>query len=134
VLAVRPSGRFLRDQRIRGRAEFREIQQRSQRVVLPHFVLLLRLAVESKFGPRLGVTASRKVGSAVVRNRVKRLVREAFRATRQTWPNEAEVVVIVRRAEPDWCLSEVIAEWVRAEGLIRRGFRQCANARGETVS
>ena len=34
---------------------------------------------------RLGITASRRVGGAVVRNRAKRLVREAFRATPELW-------------------------------------------------
>ena len=47
---------------------------------------------------RLGVTASRKVGNAVVRNRVKRRIREWFRASRQTLVADVDVVVIARRA------------------------------------
>ena len=45
---------------------------------------------------RLGIVASRKVGPAVVRNRCKRLVREAFRLHPEVFPAGIDVVIIVR--------------------------------------
>jgi ribonuclease P protein component len=48
--------------------------------------------------PRLGITASRKVGNAVVRNRVKRRIRAAFQSRRGLLPRAADVVVIARPA------------------------------------
>ncbi len=45
---------------------------------------------------RLGITVSRRVGGAVVRNRLKRLLREAFRRHKQTFPRGLELVVIAR--------------------------------------
>jgi ribonuclease P protein component len=46
--------------------------------------------------PRLGISASRRVGGAVVRNRWKRLLREAFRLTRSKLPQGIDLVVIPR--------------------------------------
>ncbi len=48
-------------------------------------------------GARLGITASRKVGGAVERNRVKRRVREWFRRSQAALVPELELVVIARR-------------------------------------
>jgi ribonuclease P protein component len=48
-------------------------------------------------GPRLGLTVSRKVGNAVVRNRVKRRIREWFRRERGCFGGAWDVVVIARR-------------------------------------
>ncbi len=48
-------------------------------------------------GARLGITASRKVGGAVDRNRVKRRVREWFRRSHGGLISELDLVVIARR-------------------------------------
>ncbi|MFW6052877.1 MAG: ribonuclease P protein component [Desulfosalsimonas sp.] len=47
--------------------------------------------------PRLGVTVTRKTGSAVVRNRIKRLVREFFRQNRHLLGAGIDVNVIARK-------------------------------------
>jgi len=47
---------------------------------------------------RLGITASRKVGNAVCRNRFKRRVREWFRQRRHQLPESIDLVVIARRS------------------------------------
>jgi ribonuclease P protein component len=49
---------------------------------------------------RLGMSVSRKVGKAVVRNRWKRLLREAFRTSPARLPAGLDLVVIPRAAEP----------------------------------
>jgi ribonuclease P protein component len=47
-------------------------------------------------GPRLGVSVGRKVGGAVERNRVKRLLRDAFWAAADTLPDGHDFVVVAR--------------------------------------
>ena len=49
--------------------------------------------------PRLGLSVSRKVGNAVVRNRWKRLLREAFRLSRAKLPVGVDLIVVPRSAE-----------------------------------
>ena len=112
-------GRFPASSRVRKRAEYLSIQERGQRVSTPRFVLILSSNAAAG-SPRLGVTASRKVGNAVVRARAKRLVREAFRATRELWATGIDVVVIVKRSTEDSKLDTVIAEWLAVKSQIDR--------------
>ena len=50
--------------------------------------------------PRLGMSVSRKVGTAVRRNRIRRLLREAFRLMQHDLPRGYDLVVVVRPHEP----------------------------------
>ena len=50
--------------------------------------------------PRLGMSVGRKVGTAVRRNRIRRLVRESFRLLQHDFPQGYDLVVVVRPHEP----------------------------------
>ena len=50
--------------------------------------------------PRLGMSVSRKVGTAVRRNRIRRLLREAFRLMQHDFPRGYDLVLVVRPHEP----------------------------------
>lgn len=95
------------------------MQAHSRRVVTPNFVFLLHArsdAVDQP--PRLGITASKKLGGAPLRNRAKRLVRDAFRAVRGGWSRGIDVVVIVRHLGQGSRLWDVVSEWSRAERAL----------------
>ena len=117
-----PHGRFPSRSRVRKRAEFLTIQDGGQRVSTPRFVLILS-ASSAPGSPRLGITASRRVGNSVVRSRAKRLCREAFRATRELWPPGIDLVVIVKRAPGESKLETVVSEWLAAKPQIERRLR-----------
>ncbi len=45
---------------------------------------------------RLGISVQRKVGNAVRRNRIKRIIREVFRLNRHLFPSNSDVVIAIR--------------------------------------
>ena len=59
--------------------------------------LLIVYACENELAhPRLGCSVSKKVGNAVVRNRYKRLFREAFRLVQHDLPSGVDLILIPR--------------------------------------
>ena len=124
-----PVGRFPSRARVRKRVEFLRIQDGGLRVSTSRFVLILSASAASQSAPpRLGITASRRVGNAVVRSRAKRLIREAFRATRELWPTGVDLVVIVKRATGESKLDSVIAEFLAAKPQIDKRLRTLLGA------
>jgi ribonuclease P protein component len=76
--------------RIRKRSEYQHVYRNGRKIVSRSFILF---HLENGLGrPRLGITATRKMGPAVSRNRAKRLLREWFRTTKPELPSGDFVV------------------------------------------
>src|SRR5947209_5814142 len=98
--------------RLRRRAEFLVVQREGQRRHSQHLVVIRRPAPGAC--SRLGVTVSKRVGNAVVRSRVKRLVREVFRACRGDIEPPADVVVIAKAGADTLTYAQAATELLRA--------------------
>ena len=87
--------RFRRGDRLKKRYEFKQVQLSGRRIHTPHFLIVVQPnALQTT---RLGITVTKKVGSAVQRNRIKRVVREVFRLNRPLFPASHDVVFIAKR-------------------------------------
>ncbi|MBY0275173.1 ribonuclease P protein component [Candidatus Binatia bacterium] len=103
---------FRKEARVRKRREFLHIQNAGRRVATRHFLVVY---IRSGDGPpRLGITVTKKIGNAVLRNRIKRAVREAFRAHARSLQRGASMVVIARDGSSRLTTRETAAELVPA--------------------
>jgi ribonuclease P protein component len=89
---------YTKSHRLAGRGVFKGIMD--QRVKDNRGPLTF-FAAPNGFGhPRLGISIGRPVGVAAVRNRIKRLLREAFRHLQHDFPRGYDLVILVRRHQP----------------------------------
>jgi len=104
--------RFRRAARLRDSRDYRRLANSGRRVASKNYVVL---AVHRRTDgvARLGITASRRVGGAVQRNRVKRAIREWFRTWQQELAADLDVVVIARSGAVDLSGQEVGVELAR---------------------
>lgn len=106
-------------ERMRYRGEFQAVYQKGVKAVGPHVVVF---ALKRERGSaRLGVTASRRIGSAVRRNRAKRLLRETMRRHKASFPGSCSLVLVAREGLdrlPYWTVEEELL--AAAEQLNRR--------------
>jgi ribonuclease P protein component len=106
-----------KDQRLKGKERFSEIFDRSRGWANSR--LVLKALPNSSAETRFGLVTSRKVGGAVLRNTLRRRLREIVRATavKPGW----DVVVIVRsgKTEPSFQeLQDALHNLLRKAGLL----------------
>lgn len=91
---LRPTQDFPRSARLRCKDDYLRLRRRGRKQHTAHFIV--EILVEEARPPRLGLTVSRKVGCAIVRNRLKRQLREFFRRQRAALPDGFQVVISAR--------------------------------------
>lgn len=75
--------------------DFRRLYKQSTSLVSPALVVYLK---ENHAGfSRLGITAGKKIGGAVLRNRAKRVVREAYRELLPLFKKDVDMVIVARK-------------------------------------
>jgi ribonuclease P protein component len=104
---------FSKNERIRKRKDYLTIYQQGTRGYSEHFITITKknpLGVQ-----RLGITVSKKVGNAVKRNRIKRLLREFFRLNKSRLSNSQDILIMAKKGIPAFRYQDICKE---LEGIL----------------
>ena len=90
---------FPKRERVLNRNDFVNLNREGKRYYTAHFSVCLR---KNRLGiSRLGITASRKAGDAVTRNRIKRLIREFYRLHKACAPQGWDILIAAKQGAGD---------------------------------
>ena len=97
VITPETNFHFPRKLRLLRTADFYRVYKQKHSVAIGPLIIYGAEQTISLSHPRIGISVSRRVGNAVVRNQWKRRLREAFRQVRsQVVENNIDVIVVVR--------------------------------------
>lgn len=102
-----------RERRLRRTGEFARLRQEGRRLVYGCLILNWQPAPEGA-SSRLGVVTSRALGSAVVRNRGRRLMREVWRRHQQELRLAVDMVLVARPSLARKSFGQVEADFLQA--------------------
>lgn len=106
------------ERRIRQSRDFARVKAIGRRIVLGCLIVNWseRPVGESS---RLGVVTAKKVGSAVVRNRARRMLREAFRLNQNALGSSVDLILVARPSIASKSQQQVQSDLLRALGQAR---------------
>ncbi|QKS73116.1 ribonuclease P protein component [Paenalkalicoccus suaedae] len=94
------------EHRLKKNEDFQYVFQHGYSVANRQFVLY-QVKKEDQQDIRIGLSVSKKLGNAVVRNRVKRLMKEALRPQTESLYQNRDVVIIARKPVTEMSLTEM---------------------------
>ncbi|WP_232698010.1 ribonuclease P protein component [Brevibacillus daliensis] len=92
--------------RLRKNEEFQAVFQNGKSAANKQFVIYT-WEKEGQASFRIGISASKKIGNAVTRNKVKRLIKEVVSRVEEKIKPELDIVVIVRPGVEELSLSTI---------------------------
>lgn len=108
--------------RLKSSKDFQKVFQQGRSCANRNLVLYYRYNEEG-LTYRVGFSVSRKVGNAVVRNRVKRLLREVFRLEGELIQQPVDLVVVARMGAASLSYADMkknVLHLLQKSGLVRK--------------
>ncbi|WP_432738870.1 ribonuclease P protein component [Maridesulfovibrio sp. FT414] len=88
---------WTKEHKLLRKPEFDLCYEQGKKLYTKNFILFVLCHGIGPGGVRLGLTVSRKKGPAVVRNRIKRVMREFFRLNQENFKVRADVIFVPKR-------------------------------------
>lgn len=107
--------RLFRKNRLRKHSVFRKVYEEGKSAA--NFMIAVHLLPNPDRAQRVGFSAGKRLGNAVVRNRCKRRLRECWRRKQQEMPAGMDMIIVARR-------SMVNAKWDKVEAAFSDAFRR----------
>ncbi len=114
---------FSKADRILKRPDFLQLSRTGKKIQNRNFIVYYSKGFHDR--SRLGITVSKKIGSAVTRNRIKRLTREYFRHNRHSLQGAWDVNIIARKEAATLTSAEIFASF---ENLFKSIARKCEHS------
>ncbi|MFD1954662.1 ribonuclease P protein component [Paenibacillus thailandensis] len=119
--------------RLRNRSDFNRIYRSGKSFANGQFVVYWsKQKIADPF--RLGVSASKKIGNAVVRNRMRRVVKEIVRLNAERIVPNVDFILIVRKPAADMKTKELersVLHVLKKAGLLKDGSAKAVKAKPE---